>query len=36
MRFPDIKKWLEKALDVLPLILTIWKLFEKRQDDKDE
>jgi len=35
MAFPNIKKLLQKALDIIPLILSIWHLFESK-DDEDE
>jgi len=34
MKFPNIKKILQKALGVIPLILAIWKLFEKKEDEE--
>jgi cadmium resistance protein CadD (predicted permease) len=36
MKFPNIKKILQKALGVIPLILAIWKLFESKKDEEDE
>jgi len=35
MKFPNIKKLLQKALGVIPLILSIWELFEKDEEDEE-
>jgi len=35
MKFPNIKNLLQKALSIIPLILSIWKLFESK-DNKEE
>ena len=36
MKFPNIKKLLQKALDIIPLILAIWCLLDKGKDEEDE
>ena len=36
MKFPNIKKLLQKALGIIPLILAIWKLFESKGDEDEE
>ena len=37
MKFPNIKKILQKALDIIwiPLILAIWGLKEKDEEDEE-
>jgi len=35
MKFPNIKNILKKALDIIPLILSIWQLFEKDEEDEE-
>ena len=35
MKFPNIKKLLQKALDLIPLVLSIWALFEKDKEDEE-
>jgi len=36
MKFPNIKNILKKALDIIPLILSIWQLFESNEEEDEE
>ena len=36
MVFPNIKKLLQKVLEIIPLILAIWGLLDKGKDEEED